>query len=402
MMGVYNFASMTNAHKLQPGPLAGLRIIEMAALGPVPFCGMMFADLGAEVIRIVRADTSSPGEPIAPHLDITGRGRRSIALDLKSSEGIEIVLKLVATADALMEGMRPGAMERLGLGPDECLARNSRLIYGRMTGWGQTGPLAQYAGHDINYISLNGVLDSVGSRNGPPVPPLNLVGDYGGGSMFLIVGILAALHEAGSSGKGQVIDAAMLDGSSYLMSTIHMFNAAGMWQPRRGSNFLDGGAPFYGVYETSDGQYMSVGAIEPQFYREFVAGLGLDLAGLPSPDKPRNWEALRTQFEESFGSRTREEWIAVFSDRDACVTPVLSVEESITHEHNRQRGGFIEGSGAVRPNTAPRFSRSGTHAAQEIAPAGEHGREILRDLEFEKQQIDELIQREIVVLPDQN
>jgi alpha-methylacyl-CoA racemase len=393
---------MTHADKLHPGPLAGLRIIEMAALGPVPFCGMMFADLGAEVIRIVRADAPSVGEPIAPHLDITGRGRRSIALDLKSAEGIEIVLKLVATADALMEGMRPGAMERLGLGPGECFARNSRLIYGRMTGWGQSGPLAQSAGHDINYISLNGVLDSIGSKNGPPVPPVNLVGDYGGGSMFLVVGILAALHEAGSSGRGQVVDAAMLDGSSYLMSTIHMFNAAGMWQPRRGSNFLDGGAPFYAVYETSDGLYMSVGAIEPKFYREFVAGLGLDLARLPSPDNPGNWDALRKQFEAVFGSKSRQEWIDIFSDRDACVTPVLSVEESIEHEHNRQRGGFIEGSSAVRPNTAPRFSRSGTHAAREIARPGEHGLEILREMDFEEQQVNELIQSRIVVLPDQD
>ena len=237
----------------------------MAALGPVPFCGMMLADLGAEVIRIERAGAAPMGEPIAQKYDLMGRGRRSISLDLRNPQGIAIVMKLLVTADVLMEGMRPGAMERLGLGPDECFAVNASLIYARMTGWGQTGPMAQSAGHDINYISLNGVLHSIGDTNGPPVPPINLVGDYGGGSMFLLVGMLAALLEAKSSGKGQVIDAAMLEGSSYLMSTIHMFNAGGMWRPERGQNFLDGGAPFYGVYETSDSKHMAVGAIEPAF-----------------------------------------------------------------------------------------------------------------------------------------
>jgi alpha-methylacyl-CoA racemase len=387
---------MTKPPNSQNGPLAGFRIIEMAALGPVPFCGMMLADLGAEIIRIERAGAPPMGEPIDLQFDIMGRGRRSIALDLKSPQGVEIVFKLVETADVLMEGMRPGAMERLGLGPDECLARNPGLIYGRMTGWGQTGPLAQRAGHDINYISLNGVLHSIGSRNGPPVPPVNLVGDYGGGSMFLLTGILAALLETRTSGKGQVIDAAMLEGSSYLMTTIHMFNAAGLWRSERGSNLLDGGAPFYGVYETSDGKYMSVGAIEPKFYFEFVAGLGLDIGELPHPQNPGNWSELKSTFAEAFRARSRDEWTAVFSDRDACVTPVLSIEESLEHEHNRQRNNFPEGSGTVRPNVTPRFSRTHAKADAKTAPAGVHGREILRELAYTEQQIDELIHHQVV------
>lgn len=371
----------------------------MAALGPVPFCGMMLADLGAEVIRIERAGVAPMGESFEPKFDLMSRGRRSISLDLKQPEGIEIALKLVETADGLMEGMRPGAMERLGLGPEECLARNARLIYGRMTGWGQSGPLAQSAGHDINYIALNGVLHSVGSRNGPPVLPLNLVGDYGGGSMFLMVGLLAALLEAKSSGQGQVIDAAMLDGSSYLMSTIHMFIGAGLWRQTRSSNLLDGGAPFYSVYETRDGKYMAVGAIEPKFYHEFVDGLGLDIGELPEPQKPVNWDILRGIFAEVFRKRSREEWSDVFSGRDACVTPVLSIEESLMHEHNRQREGFPEVAGVVRPNAAPRFSRTAANAAQETPLAGQHGREILGELGFTGQQIDNLIRQQIAVLP---
>ncbi len=371
----------------------------MAALGPVPFCGMMFADLGAEVIRIERTGDSGLGVPIDPQADIMNRGRQAIALDLKDPQAVEIVLKLVAGADALMEGMRPGVMERLGLGPDECLARNPRLVYGRMTGWGQTGPLAQRAGHDINYISVNGVLDSIGPRNGPPVLPINLVGDYGGGSMFLITGILAALLEARSSGEGQVIDTAMVDGSSYLMTTIHMFRAAGMWRPERGSNLLDGGAPFYGVYETGDGKHMAVGAIEPKFYREFINGLGLDITELPNPMDPRNWDSLRTTFATAFRTRTRDEWTDIFLNRDACVTPVLSIEESLALEHNRQRESFPEYAGCVRPATAPRFSRTQADAGRPITRPGEQGREILRDLEFTDQQIDELIRRQVVVTP---
>lgn len=392
---------MNNARKDHRGPLAGVRVIEMAALGPVPFCGMMLADLGAEVIRVERANAPPLGEPIDRPCDLMGRGRRSIMLDLKSPEGVEIVMKLVAKADVLMEGMRPGAMERLGLGPAECGARNKRLIYGRMTGWGQTGPLAQRAGHDINYISLNGVLHSIGSKDGPPVPPVNLVGDYGGGSMFLIAGILAALLETRSSGEGQVIDAAMLEGSSYLMSTIHMFRAAGMWQSGRGANFLDGGAPFYGVYETRDGKYMAVGAIEPKFYREYVDGLGLDAGELPQPQDPRNWDSLKTTFATAFSSKTRDEWTDIFSGRDACVTPVLTIEESIGHEHNRERGNFLEVAGVSRPNTTPRFSRTAGNAGSATGRAGQQGPDILRELGFTGQQIDKLIRQQIAVVPSE-
>lgn len=372
----------------------------MAALGPVPFCGMMLSDLGAEVIRIERAGAPPTGEPFEPRIDLMGRGRRSISLDVRAPAGVEIVMKLIETADALMEGMRPGAMERLGLGPGECLARNEKLVYGRMTGWGQTGPLAQSAGHDINYIALNGVLHSVGSKGGPPVPPINLVGDYGGGSMFLIAGMLAALLEAGKSGTGQVVDAAMLDGSSYLMTTIHMFNAAGVWRSERGSNLLDGGAPFYGVYETADGQYMAVGAIEPKFYQEFVAGLGLDIGDLPGPQDPRNWAALADTFTEAFRTRTRAEWTQVFAKRDACVTPVLSIAESMEHAHNRARDAFLEVSGAARPNTAPRFSRTHASAERQTPLPGRHGRGILRELGYAEQEISSLIRQQVAVVPE--
>lgn len=371
----------------------------MASLGPVPFCGMMLSDLGAEVIRIDRTHPSPAGPPIDSKADLLGRGRRSLALDLKNAQAVEIALQLAATADVLIEGLRPGVMERLGLGPGDCLNRNAALIYGRMTGWGQTGPLAQRAGHDINYIALNGVLHSIGARNGPPVPPINLVGDYGGGAMFLIAGILAALLEAGSSGKGQVIDANMLEGSSYLMTTIHMFNAAGLWRPERGSNLLDGGAPFYSVYETADGRYMAVGAIEPQFYREFVAGLGLDIGALPDPADPLHWGTLREQFATAFRARTRDGWAKIFSDRDACVTPVLSIEESVAHDHNRQRDNFVSDGGPLRPNATPRFSRTAADAGRPVPRAGEDGREILRELDYTDRQIDDLVRTHVTVIP---
>jgi len=371
----------------------------MASLGPVPFCGMMLADLGADVIRIDRTQASSPGPSIAPDVDLLGRGRRSLALDLKNPHAMEIVLRLAETADVLIEGLRPGVMERLGLGPRECLDRNAALIYGRMTGWGQTGPLAQRAGHDINYIALNGVLHSIGARNGPPLPPINLVGDYGGGAMFLIAGILAALLETGSSGQGQVIDANMLEGSSYLMTTIHMFNAAGLWRPERGRNLLDGGAPFYGVYETADGRYMAVGAIEPRFYREFVAGLELDIGTLPDPENPAHWDTLRDCFAAAFRTRTREAWTTIFADRDACVTPVLSIEESVAHDHNRRRDNFVADGGPVRPNATPRFSRTGADASRPIPRPGQDGREILRELNYTDRQINDLVRTNVTLIP---
>jgi len=385
----------------QAGPLAGVRVIEMAALGPVPFCGMMLADLGAEVILIERAHAPPPGEPMPAQFNFMGRGRRSILLDLKNPQAVEIVLKLAASADVLMEGMRPLAMERLGLGPEECMARNPALVYARMTGWGQTGPLAQRAGHDINYISLNGVLHAMGESGGPPVPPINLVGDYGGGSMFLLVGMLAALLEARASGRGQVVDAAMLEGSSFLLTTVHMFRAAGLWPGGRGENLLDGGAPFYAVYETADGKHMSVGAIEPKFYQEFVGGLGLDAATLPSPRNPAQWGELKVIFARVFRSKTRAQWSEIFSGRDACVTPVLSMEESIEHEHNRERGNFVPVAGTFRPRSAPRCS--GAEGVPDLAcgRSGGQGLEILRELAFTEEQIEDLIHQQVVVNPDQ-
>jgi alpha-methylacyl-CoA racemase len=361
---------------------------------------MMLADMGAEVIRIERAGAPPPGLPMDQRFDLMSRGKRSIALDLKNPEGRELVLQLVDGADILLEGMRPGAMERLGLGPEDCMAGNACLVYGRMTGWGQSGPMAQAAGHDINYIALNGVLHSIGLAGGPPVPPINLVGDYGGGAMFLLVGVLAAMWQARASGEGQVIDAAMLEGSSYLMTTLHMFYGAGMWQSRRGSNLLDSGAPFYAVYETSDGQHMAVGAIEPKFYAEFLSGLDLDGEKLPSQMDGRHWDELKQLFTERFLGKTRDEWTAIFEQRDACVTPVLSVEESIAHGHNRERESFVEIDGVTQPNLAPRFANGPIGVCNRPTTPGGDGPALLRELGLSDEQVDDLLAREVVQVPD--
>ena len=382
------------------GPLSGVRVIEMSALGPVPFAGMMLADMGAEVIRIERAGAPPPGLPMDQRFDIMSRGKRSIALDLKHTRGRELVLQFCENADILLEGMRPGAMERLGLGPDVCLERNPRLVYGRMTGWGQTGPLAQTAGHDINYLALNGVLHSIGQAGGPPVPPVNLVGDYGGGAMFLQVGVLAALLESRASGQGQVIDAAMLEGSSYLMTTLHMFYAAGMWQPQRGTNLLDSGAPFYCIYATSDGQHMAVGAIEPKFYAELVAGLELDMAQLPGQMDRGQWDTLKQIFAGCFLHKTRSEWTSIFEQRDACVTPVLSVQESLDHAHNRERGNFVEIDGVTQPNMAPRFARTPADVRNQPSAATEETLSLLQELQLSSEQIDDLLTQNVVQPPN--
>jgi len=380
------------------GPLAGFRVIEMSALGPVPFAGMMLADLGADVIRIDRTGGNDLGLPMDESCDIMQRGKRSIKVDVRNPHGRDVVLDLVAYADVLLEGMRPGAMERLGLGPDECMVQNPRIVYGRMTGWGQTGPLAQAAGHDINYISLNGVLHSVGLAGGPPILPINLVGDYGGGSMFLVAGILAALLETRNTGEGKVVDAAMIDGSSYLLTAVHLFAGAGMWSQERGTNFLDSGAPFYCVYETEDDKYMAVGAIEPKFYGEFVAGLGLDISVLPQPLDKRKWPELKNTFAEAFAQKTRDEWTEVFSARDACVTPVLSVIEAQEHEHNKARDSFVKVAGTVRPNVAPRFVGDDLSADADVCLSGSNTREILGDLTYDEERIDKLVEQGIVEL----
>jgi alpha-methylacyl-CoA racemase len=337
------------------GPLDGVRVIEMAGIGPGPFAAMMLADMGADVIRIDRPGARSLGDPAR---DVLNRGRPSVAVDLKHPEGVGVVLRLVESADALIEGFRPGVMERLGLGPDVCLERNPRLVYGRMTGWGQDGPMAQAAGHDINYISLAGALRSFARRGERPVPPLNLVGDFGGGGMLLAFGVVCALLEAGRSGRGQVVDAAMVDGTAVLMSMIWGMRAMGVWQDEPGTNLLDTGAPFYDVYECADGRYISIGALEGQFYAELIERAGLAGEDLPHQmDRPR-WEELRTRLAALFRTRTRDEWCALLEGTDACFAPVLSMAEAPEHPHNRARGTFVAPDGIVQPAPAPRFSRT--------------------------------------------
>jgi alpha-methylacyl-CoA racemase len=344
------------------GVLDGFRIIEMAAIGPVPWCCMLLADMGAEIVRIDRAGASAAAAPRSAEGPMT-RGRRSIALDLKQPAEVERLLALIADADALVEGMRPGVMERLGLAPAVCLARNPRLVYGRMTGWGQTGPLALRAGHDINYIALTGALHAIGPAGHAPVPPLNLIGDYGGGGAFLAIGLLAAMLQAARSGQGQVVDAAMVDGAAALMTLPYAWRAAGEWRDERGTNLLDGGAPWYGIYETADAKHMAVGAIEPQFYAELLRGLALDPAALPDRADRAQWPALRAALAARFITRERDAWAAIFDPLDACVSPVLSLGEAPQHPHNVARGVFVELQGAPHPAPAPRFSATPSRPA---------------------------------------
>ena len=338
------------------GPLQGLRVIELAGIGPGPHAAMILGDLGADVVRIERP--RKPGTGVMPSRDSMLRNRRSVAADLKSEDGRKLVLDLIAKADVLIEGYRPGVTERLGLGPEDCAKVNERLIYGRMTGWGQDGPRAQQAGHDINYISLNGTLHAVGRKDEKPVPPLNLAGDFGGGSMFLLVGILAALWERQTSGVGQVVDAAMVDGSSVLMQMMWSFRGTGMWSDVRGTNMLDTGAPYYDTYETSDGKYVAVGAIEPQFYALLLHGLGLDPAALPDQNDIARWPELREVFTTAFAAQVRDHWAKVFDGTDACVTPVLSFGEVETEPHITERHTFFRDGDNLEPAPAPRFSRS--------------------------------------------
>ncbi len=374
------------------GPLQGLRIIEMAGIGPAPFAAMLFADMGAEVIRIDRP--RAPGDTTFDTLKSYGflnRGRRSLALDLKQPAAVAALLRMLAAADALIEGFRPGVMERLGLGPEVCLAQNPRLVYGRVTGWGQSGPLAQSAGHDIDYIALTGALHAIGKKDAP-VPPLNLVGDFGGGAMFLVCGILAALLEAKTSGRGQVVDAAMTDGAALLMAMQYSFKAAGHWNNEREANLLDGGAPFYGTYRCGDGKWLAVGAIEPQFHDLLLAGLGLPAAEFADRWNPQSWPGLRARLAGVFATRSRDEWMAQFDGSDACVAPVLDLDEAPRHPHNLARQTFVEHAGITQPAPAPRFSRS----APEIrcaAPtvAGEHSAEILKDWGFGADEIAALV-----------
>ncbi|MER6349446.1 CaiB/BaiF CoA transferase family protein [Streptomyces sp. NPDC001595] len=343
----------TSAH----GPLSGVRVVELAGIGPGPFAAMFLADLGADVVRVDR-----PGGPalgIDPAFDITNRNKRSVIVDLKAPDGPGLVLDLAARADVLIEGYRPGVAERLGVGPDPCHARNPRLVYARMTGWGQQGPLADRAGHDIGYIALTGTLGIIGAPGEPPAVPANLLGDYAGGSLYLVVGVLAALHHARATGTGQVVDAAIVDGAAHLSTMIHGMLAAGSWQDHRGANLLDGGCPFYGTYETADGRYMAVGALEPQFYDRFTELLGLDDQAPPRHDITR-WDELRDLVAARFKSRTRDEWTAVFEGSDACVAPVLSLREAPHHPHLAARGTFTDHGGIPQPAPAPRFSATPT------------------------------------------
>ncbi len=373
------------------GPLAGVKILEIAALGPAPFAAMMLSDMGAEVLRVDRADGAQAlqlaladrgedGESGgAPSLDFLSRGRRSVGLDLKSPEGVELLLNLVEAADVLIEGFRPGVMERLGASPEVCLARNPKLIFGRMTGWGQEGPLARAAGHDINYIALAGALEPIGRRGEKPMPPLNLVGDFGGGGMLLAYGIACALIERASSGKGQVIDAAMVDGAAVLMTLFHGAQQSGWWKPERGTNLLDGGAHFYDTYETSDGKYISIGAIESKFYAELIAKLGLE-AEDPGDQMDRSrWGEQNERFTTLFKTKTREEWCEILEGTDACFAPVLSLTEASEHPHLRERGTFVEVAGAVQPGPAPRFSRTPCRISGPPPHVGQHTNEALAD-----------------------
>ncbi len=380
------------------GPLNGMRIVEIAGIGPAPFAAMLLADMGAEVIRIDRRARVDLGTPVHgdPKFEVLRRGRRSVAVDLKTDAGRDVVLRLIAKADALIEGFRPGVMERLGLGPDACLAVNPRLVYGRVTGFGQKGPLAERAGHDIDYIALAGVLGSIGEKGGPPVPPLNLVGDFGGGGMFLAFGILAARISALHTGIGQVVDAAMVDGAAYLLAPILGLHSAGLWRDERGTNLLDGSTPWYGVYATSDGRYMAVGAIEHRFYDELIDKLGLAGEPLPGQHDRSGWPVLRERFSAVFSSRTAAEWEEIFSGSDACVVPVLSLGDAPRHPHNRARETFIERNGVTEPAPAPRFDRTPATAGHPPRPLGADTDAVLADWGFSAEEIEEL-RREVVI-----
>ena len=365
------------------GPLSGVTVVEMSGIGPGPFAGMMLADLGATVTRVDRLSGGGRGllsVLSAGHADVVSRGRRSIAVDLKSAEGVELVLKLVDSADVLIEGYRPGVMERLGLGPDVCLRRNPRLVFGRMTGWGQDGPLAQAAGHDINYISLSGALGAIGRRGETPVPPLNLVGDYGGGGMLLAYGVVAALLSVARTGAGQVVDAAMVDGSAVLMAQFYGMSALGRWAEDRGTNLLDTGAPFYDVYPSADGGYLSVGPIEPAFFAILLERLGILDIDPGSQYDVRSWPALRRRLAAEFASRTRAAAEELFADVDGCVFPVLSMSEAPRHPHNVARGTFVTRADVVQPAPAPRFSATPTQLGLPPPAVGEHTDAVLADL----------------------
>jgi alpha-methylacyl-CoA racemase len=379
------------------GPLAGYRIIEMAGIGPAPFAGMLFADMGAEVIRVDRREATDLGLPgREPKYDVLHRGRRSIAVDVKAAAGREVVKRLVAKADAIIEGFRPGVMERLGLGPDALLAIYPKLVFGRMTGFGQEGPLAAAAGHDIDYIALSGALHCIGRKGEAPVPPLNLVGDFGGGGMFLAFGVVCALLEAQKSGKGQVVDAAMVDGSATLMALMYGLYSQGAWKDERGVNVLDTGSPYYNTYRTKDGKWLAVGAIERRFYEEFVQRLGLQLSQLPAQHDRKGWPDLQRRFANAIASKTRAEWERIFEGSDACVAPVLSLGEIAEHPHNAARGTFVRRDDVLQPAPAPRFSRTVPEMGAAPRQPGADTDAVLADSGFTDAEIDTLTKTGVV------
>lgn len=369
------------------GPLQGVKVIEVGGIGPGPFCGMMLSDMGAEIVRVERKGQFMLADP---KFDVLTRNRRSIEIDLRKEEGVAAVLKLVEQADALQEGFRPGVMEKLGLGPDVCLERNPRLVYGRMTGWGQEGPLAKVAGHDINYISLSGALHAIGRKGETPVPPLNLVGDFGGGGMMLAFGIVCALLETRKSGKGQVVDAAMIDGSAALMAIIYGLKAAGLWTDNRGTNLLDGAAHFYDTYETADGKYVSIGSIEPQFYALLLKHTGIDDPDYQNQLDQTKWPAFKKRLTEIFRTKTRDEWCEIMEGTDTCFAPVLSLDEAKDHPQNRTRNTFIEIEGVLQPAPAPRFSRTTPETPNPPPRVGEHTEAVLSDFGFGADDIEAL------------
>ncbi len=375
------------------GPLNGISVIELGGIGPGPFAGMLLADLGADVIRIDRSTTSElfPGDP---QLDVLNRGKRSAILDLKNPDALEALLTMITRADVLIEGFRPGVAERLGVGPQDCWQRNPALVYGRMTGWGQVGPLAQTAGHDINYIAVTGALHAIGSAGGPPQIPVNLVGDFGGGGAYLVIGVLAALREADKTGQGQVVDAAITDGAAHLLAAVHSVFATGTWQDERGVNMLDGGAPFYSVYATADDRYVAVGALENRFYRELIAGLGLDLDPRTQNDRS-TWPRMRELFTTTFGEKPLKHWVTIFEGTDACVTPVESLRSAAAHPHVSERGSVVERDGVIQPGCAPRFSKTPTSPGARPPRPGAHTAEVLR--EFAVSGAESLLERSAAV-----
>lgn len=381
------------------GPLQGIRVIEMVGLGPCPFAAMMLADMGAEVIRIDRKLTPGANNPfpmLGTKYDVMARGRRSLALDLKQAEAKAVLLDLVASADILLEGFRPGVMERLGLGPDVCQQRNPRLVYGRITGWGQDGPLAQAAGHDLNYIALSGMLHAMGRADTPPAPPLNLVGDFGGGAMMLAFGVVCAALEAHSSGKGQVVDAAMVDGSALLGAMIYGFRAFGAWSDQRGANMLDGGAHFYDTYACADGKFISIGAIEPQFYALLLERAGFTDSAFNTQMDSRKWPELKEKCAVLFKTKTRQQWCDLMEGTDICFAPVLDMAEAPKHPHNQARANFTDIEGILQPAPAPRFSRTAPEVSRPPAAPGQHSAEILHDWGISADRIASLKENQVI------